>query len=260
MRKNKPKEKSKNLHLALYFGLVVFFIIIVSFSIKVLDTIKRSKFDGNAYAIAIIENKDSQIISVSPKDGTLKKLTIKGASSEDSLKKAGIPFDSVATSKQNISLGPKSYFTKILFHKDGFKSNVTMVDLVKLSFYSEKVGGDNITEKSVSLTDSVVLSNLLEEWFNDPQIVKEDLNISVTNTTQTSGLGNKYAKIVTSVGGNVVLVNNSQNEEKKSKIFYKEDSYTAKKLSKLLGIPAEKKEVNAISDIVIQIGKDKENF
>lgn len=261
MRKNTKTEKSKNLHLGLYFGLFVAFIIIVSFTFKVFDTFKKSKFDGsNFFTVAVISDKNAQLISVSPKDDKLKKLTITDTKTEDGLKDLGIPFDNVATSKENYTGSPKSYFTKILFHKDGFKSNLTIFDLIRLSLYTQKIGGDKVDEQSVSSSDGALLSQITSEWFNDPEIIKEEVEIEITNTTETSGLGSKLAKVITNLGGNVVLVNNSQDEEKKSRIYYKEDSYTVKRLSKMLGIPTEKKEMNSISDIVIKIGKDKESY
>lgn len=260
MRKTAAKEKNKNLRLGYYFGLIVIFIIIVSFTFKIFDTFKKSKFDGNNFfTVAILRDKNTDLISVSPKEGTLKKLTIAGTTNEESLKDEGIPFDALATSKTEFSGSAKSYFTKILFHKEGFKSNLTIFDLLRLSFYAQKISNDKISEESMALSDKSS-SQTISDWFTDPGIAKENINIEVTNATQTSGLGNKVAKIITDMGGNVVLVNNSQNTEKKSKIYYKEDSYTARKISKMLGIPLEKKEVNAISDIVIQLGGDREDY
>jgi hypothetical protein len=260
MRKTATKEKNKNLRLGYYFGLIVIFIIIVSFTFKIFDIFKKSKFDGNNFfTVAIIKDKNTDLISVSPKEGTLKKLTITGTKNEESLKEEGIPFDALATSKTEYSGGVKSYFTKILLHKEGFKSNLTIFDLLRLSFYTQKISNDKISEDSIVFNDKNS-SQKVTDWFTDPEIANENINIEVTNATQTSGLGNKVAKIITDMGGNVVLVNNSQNTEKKSKIYYKKDSYTAKKISKLLGIPLEKKEINAISEIVIQIGKDREDY
>src|SRR4029079_1323267 len=127
MRKTAVKEKNKNLRLGYYFGLIVIFIIIVSCSVKVLDTFKKSKFDGNNFfTVAVIRSKNVDLISVSPKDGTLKKLTVSGVNNEGSLREEGIPFDASAASKNDSSIGAKSYFTKMLFHKDGFKTNLTV--------------------------------------------------------------------------------------------------------------------------------------
>ena len=73
-------------------------------------------------------------------------------------------------------------------------------------------------------------------------------------------MGNKIARLIGNLGGNVILVDSSKETESKSKIVYKNDSYTVRKISKILGVPAEKKEMNSISDVIVIIGKDKEGF
>lgn len=261
MRHNKKKDSNKNLHLGFYFGFIVVLIIIVSILFKIFDTIRRSEFDGNNFfTVAVISGSESHIISVSPKEGSLKKLKIEGANREEDLRDFGIPYDSFAKSEVEISASPKSYFSKILFHRDGLSSNLTIIDLVRLAFYSQKADGSKVDEESVLANELSNLDKVTGEWFIDPEIEKEKVRIEITNTTATSGLGNKFAKEITNMGGAVVLVNSRQESVSNSKIYYKKDSYTVEKLSKLLDIPAEKKETNSISDVIIEIGKDKENY
>lgn len=258
MRKSKKNEKSKNLHYGLYFGLFVFFIIFVSVVVKVFDSVKKSKFDGNNFfSIAVINGKNAEIISVSPKDGTLKKLTITGAGDERSLNENGIPYDSIAQSGEKIS-EPKSFFPRLLLRRST-KSEITAIDSVRLFIYSQQVDGEKIESEEISSED-INNSQFLSEWFLDSELAKEKKNIEITNNTEVSGLGNKFAKIISNMGGNVVLVNSSQKELKKSIIYYSEESYTAEKLSNILNMQLEKKEMNSISDIIINIGEDRINF
>lgn len=259
MRKTQKKEGSKNLHLGFYFGILVFFIILVSVVFKIFDTVKNSKFDGNNFfTVAVIAGNNAHIISVSPKENSLKKLVVKNVKTPSGLRELGIPYDSLAQANENTSASSKSYFTKMLLHKDGFKSNLTIIDKVRLSLFSQKTDGSKVEEQEVSVDEEA--DRVVSKWFEDPQILKDNLNIEITNTTPVSGLGNKFAKEITNMGGNVVLVNSSPTPAKTSKIYYKNDSYTVNKLSKLLEIPIEKKEVSAISDIVIEIGEDKEDY
>jgi len=132
--------------------------------------------------------------------------------------------------------------------------------LARLFLFSQRVDGAKVYEESTSKDGELEFSTSSPEWFLDPQIEKEDLSIEITNSTTTSGLGNKIAKIITNMGGKVVLVSSSQDELTKSIIYYNEDSYTVRKLSKLLNIPIEKKELNSISDIVIKIGEDRSDY
>lgn len=260
MRKAQKKEGSKNLHLGFYFGILVFFIILVSVAFKIFDTVKSSKFDGNNFfTVAVVTGTDTHVISVSPKESNLKKLVVKDAKTSNELRDLGIPYDSLGQANENISASPKSYFTKILMHKDGFKSDLTIIDIVRLSLFSQKADGSRIEEQEIASDDQGV-DGVVSKWFEDPQILKDDLNIEITNTTPVPGLGNKFAKAITNMGGSVVLVNSSPNPVKTSKIYYKNDSYTLDKLSKILDIPIEKKEVSPISDIVIEIGEDKGEY
>lgn len=258
MRKPKrEKQSNKNIRIGIYFGIVVVFIILVSFTFKIFDSFKKSTFDtGNFYTVAVNSDNEINLISISPKENTLKKLTISGLSSEEKLKDLGIPYDSNANSKKDNLVNPKSVFTKMLFHQDGMSGNLTTIDLIKLSIFSNKVSGDNVEVENVSI-DDVELSKIVSSWFLDPEIVKEQVKVEVVNTTEISGLGNKVANIITNAGGNVVLVNSSQEDLGDSIIYYSSDSYTVEKISRLLGIKKEKKELNSVSDIVIRIGKDR---
>jgi len=257
MKKSKRvKESNKNIRLGLYFGLVVIFIVLVSFTFKIFDNIKKSTFDsGNFFTVAIFSEKNTQLISVSPKENSIKKITINGIKSDEALNNLNIPYDNLANSKEELSLNPKTYFTKMLFRQNDLKSSLTTIDLIKLSIYSNKVSSENITEDSVELDDED-FEKILSSWFLDPEILNEDLKIEIVNTTDISGLGNKFADLITKAGGNVVLVHSSADELNNSVIYFNNDSYTVKKLSSFLDISSEKKELNSVSDIVVYIGSD----
>lgn len=261
MRKSKKNDQNKNLHLGFYFGILVFFIILVSIAFKIIDIVKSSKFDGNNnFTVAVISGKNTHIISASPKENSLKKLTITDINSANELNDFGIPYESVAKSDNDISVSAKSYFSKILFQRDGLNSDLTVLDLIRLSIYSQKTDNSKIYEEEISSNKIDEINKLTAKWFQDPQILEENLKIEITNTTNVSGLGNRLGKEISNIGSNVVLITSSPNSVKESKIYYKEDSYTVRKLSKLLNIPTEKKEISAISDILIEIGEDKENY
>jgi hypothetical protein len=258
MRKaRKTNNKSgKNIRLGLYFGAVVIFIIAVSVIFKVFDSIKKSTFDGkNFYTVAVLSDSDTRIISVSPKDNSLKKLILKGVSTKDSLENMAIPIDSEAYSGQDPDLSAKSYFAKMLFRQNNLKSNLTTFDLIRLSFFSITVDSQNISQETLGVQDDKS-EDIIAKWFIDPEIEKEQVRVEIVNTTDVSGLGAWYADIITNAGGNVVLVHSAREELDKSVIHYEDESYTKDKISRLLKIPAEKKVLNSVSDIVIKLGKD----
>ena len=64
--------------------------------------------------------------------------------------------------------------------------------------------------------------------------------------------------LITNLGGNLILVSNSEKYDNKSRIIYSsEDSYTVNKLSRFLGFPKQKADIKGISDVIIIIGADK---
>lgn len=259
MRKNKKnKENNKNLRIGIYFGIVVLFIVIVSVSVKIFDSFKNSTFDGNNfYTVAVISDKNTELLSVSPRDNSLKRIKLEDVNSEASLRDLAIPIDSYVLSSTELDYGTKSFFTKMLINGSGVDKDLTIIDLIRLSFYSNKLNSRNIEVESAVKNNSEVL---ISEWFKDPEVANENISVEITNTTDVNGLGARFADTITNAGGNVVLVHGSQDESENSIIYYKNDSYTVKKISKLFDIPSEKKDMNSVSEIVIEIGTDKEDY
>lgn len=257
----KKKEKSKSLNLGLYFGFFVFLIIAISLMFKTLDIIRKSKFDGNnRFTVAVLYKDSADLVSVSPQTGTLTKLRIEGVSDPLSLRSVAIPVDSYVKAESYHTPPPKLYFAKMILSKRSLKTDLSVWDLLKLGVYSFGVNNEKVKEELSSVQKSDHLSFLASSLFVDEAISSEKVSIQITNATQVSGLGNKIAKYLMNMGGSVVLVNSSKEIERESKIIYKGNSYTVRKISQILGLPREKKDMNSISDIIIIIGKDKEGF
>lgn len=259
--KAKKKEKSKNLKLAAYFGIVIFLIILVSLAFKTFDMIRKSKFDGtNRFTVAVLNTNNAELISVSPEEGTIAVLHLSGVNNAGDIRGTSLPVDAYIDTNANENFGIKSFFIKTLFRFNSVKTDLTLIDLARLSVYSSSIDSEKIDEESVSYEDDRKISSLGSVLFIDPTISNEKINIQITNSTNVGGLGNKVAKYVTNLGGSVVLVNTSQDIVEKSKIFYKNESYTLKKMSKALGIPIERRNNSSISDVIIVIGKDREDL
>lgn len=259
--KQKQKNKGKSINLALYFGILVFFIIIVSVVFKVFDVVGKSRFDGeHRFTVAILNDKNIELVSVSPKDGSITKLTVKNTTSVSDLEKFYIPIDSFVDPKNDLNADPGSVFLKLLLNRGVIKKDLTILDLFRLGIFSKGISSEKIVEESVSLNDEMKISRITTTLFIDPTVQEEKVSIQITNSTNISGLGNNLAKYITSMGGTVVLVNSSSNPEKKSKIIYENDSYTVKKLAENLKIPKEKREGSPISEVLLIIGEDREGL
>ncbi len=257
--KNAKKNKGKNVNLAVYFTVIVIFIILVSVVFKGLDIVRKSKFDGeNRFTVAVVSDNNIDYISVSPKEGTLTRLNVRGVN-EDDINILPIPHDALVIANSETIGNPKTYFLKMILGKKTERSDLTIIDLIKLSIYSQGVKDEKILNKRV-LGASEDVSRAEDVDFIDPEIAGEKVSIQITNTTKISGLGNKFAKYIANMGGNVVLVNSSSDPQGESKILYREESYTLGRLAGFLDIPKEKNEADPISDIIIIIGKDRIEF
>ncbi len=71
-------------------------------------------------------------------------------------------------------------------------------------------------------------------------------------------MGNWTSRLLTNLGGSVVLISTASKEEETTSIAYSgKKTYTVERLEKILGLNAVKKETGAIANIVVVIGKDR---
>ncbi len=255
----KKKGEPKNIRLAFYFGLLVVFIIFISLAFKLSDVVRHSRFDGkHTFSVAVLGD-NTNVVFVSPQEGTLTNLSISPAVGKDTLTSLGVPTDGYIKSSTDLSSNPKNTFVKALIHRGSIQTDLTILDLLRLSFFTQRTGGDRNIDQKANIKDSN-FSDIAEKLFVDPTIEAEKTTITVTNATDTPGLGNKVAKYIGDMGGNVVLVNSSPNSAKQSVLYFKDKNYTIDRISKVLGIKKEMKTSSAISDVTIIIGEDKAGF
>jgi len=136
------------------------------------------------------------------------------------------------------------------------KTDLTVIDLLRLSFFATSINSENIIEEFLNVDDESELIKISTENFKDPLISEENINIQVTNASEIPGIGKRVGQYIANLGGNVVLINSSQKTEKKSILYYSHKNYTSKKISDILNIPSEEKELSTISEITIIIGED----
>ncbi len=257
--KKAKKENIKSINLALYFGLLVLLIIIISVSFKTIDIVRKSEFDSkNRFTVAVLNDKNVDLISVNPTSGEQIGIRVENAGSLEAVENFSIPIDVHVETNSSFSSESKSVFLKMLLNKRGLESTLNVLDLLKLSIYSFGVDGENFSYQNIESDSINELNSLSSSEFIDEAMSQDKVSIQVTNSTEIGGLGNKIAKTITNLGGNVVLVNSSKEEIEESVIYYKENSYTVEKLSKVLDIKTEKNETNSIADIIIVLGKDQE--
>ncbi|MCL5432926.1 MAG: LytR C-terminal domain-containing protein [Patescibacteria group bacterium] len=272
MRRKKTQQTKSNLKIALGFFIVVFFFILVALTFRFVSFLKTSVFDG-AHSLNVLIHKDgsfTSVVSFSPDAQTLSMLDVSGNVDENSLGKTlGIPIDGEIKLLSINDISPireEQDLEKVLgdymFKFDGLFLNLTILDIGKLWFYTKNVSPALVNVKNINLSKpdagkELVIDKLMSDLFNDKSISDEKVSIQIINATGVSGLGNRLARLLSNIGGNVVAVDTSDNVLSISEISYFGDrSYTLQRLVKILGYKETKKEDSGISDIVIKIGKD----
>ena len=149
----------------------------------------------------------------------------------------------------------------MIFSYKKLDTDLTIVDLIKLFVFTKSLNDREIEERFVSEDMSEIeIDNLVGRFFRDDLIEKEGKKIQIINSTDVSGLGNRLARLVTNMGGDVILVATGDSPQKSSEITYIEDkNYTVERLSKILGFNTVETTQRTIADIIITIGEDSLN-
>jgi len=160
------------------------------------------------------------------------------------------------------------------------KTNLTRWDLLRIWWQVKKTREDKIifidlaqtsVSQKVDLADGSQamkidperLSRIINQFFIDEGLEKEDLSVAVLNKTEHSGLANNASKIINNIGGRVVQINNLQDKtagssscQIKSEKKYKE-TYTVKKLSQIFNCQwSESGEDDQRAEIILLVGDD----
>lgn len=270
--KKKKTAQSDNLKMVVVFIIFTIFLIIVSLSIKLIALYNKSLFDGVHKFTVLISSQNSkklEIISFAPDTRSISVLKIKGDNIDPSITRVlSIPIDANILLKDSITDSNtliKSKLQAMVFSYNTIKTNLTIIDLVRLWLFSVSVPKHDIATKEITFTKDnletqklFIDTSIIPQFFTDYTLSKEQLSIQIINGAGVNGLGNRLAKLISSMGGNVISVKTSDSILNNSDIsYYKKDTYTVEKLSKFLNILKKELKEPALSDIVIVIGKDK---
>lgn len=260
----KKKEAAfSNTKIAIVFFVFLFFVVGVSLIWKVIFVIRASQFDDSKrFTLSITNGKNLEVISLNPssKDVVVFKLN-SSISSVEAGRFLEIPIDGFI-SQNSLDLNQKvnPLFMNTIFNYSRLKTNLTIIDLFKLAMFMKIIPESSIETKVIGDTTGVELDKIVNHLVSDPLIEMDNQTIQIVNGTGISGLGNRLAKLVTNMGGNVIMVATEDSLIKKSVISYiGQKTYTIERLQKVLGYEAVKDSNNAISDMTIIIGEDKVN-
>lgn len=259
-KKQRASAQSNNFKLVLLFICAVVFLIVLSLSIRIFTIVKNSKFDGtHAFNIAIYRENDVLLTSVLPEKHSVSILTLKGVLHKPVGQLLGIPVDGqITTMSQDRGKTVSSHLESVILHTNKDSSDLTLFDAIRLYFFAKGVQSRNVVMHELFLPqDTNVLDNVAASLFSDETIASEKVSVGIINSTDVTGLGNRLARVIANIGGNVVSVSSADENRKKTSIaYYGEKSYTVTRLSKILGVEPTQTQTQGISDVIVVIGAD----
>lgn len=262
MRKKVREQRGHSLKTLFIFCVAVAVLVFGSLSLKALQVIKASRFDGShQFTLAIFhpESKNTEVISFNPGGRTISVLQLTGEVPHDAVGKTlGIYLDGTITAKTDPTDSPGQKMLGLATTFSSARSNITVIDLVRLAVFANSVPGKDVSIESLRLpagdTETDILSSQL---FADTTFSGEDSDIEIINATGVPGMGSRLERILKNMGGRVLAVEAGRAVEKKTKLsYFGEKSYSVRRVERILGVEAEKAAVQAIADVQIVLGED----
>lgn len=258
----KRQENPNSFRTLLIFCVVVTILILISLSIKAFTIIKASKFDGSHRFTLVINyegNKKTEILSFDPKNKTISKAEVTSKQKTDLNKALGLYVDGTIQLKSEKE-GEEQVSKQMLSLATRFntaKTNITALDLFRLSLVASTISHNKIAEKKISLPSSEVeIDKIILSLFSDPNISEENIAVEIINATGTPGFGRRLERVLNNMGGQVIAVTTARSGKPASKIYYVGKSYTLEKIEKITNRKGEESENKGIADIQVVLGKD----
>lgn len=174
------------------------------------------------------------------------------------------------------TLSPET-IKKLLLIKPSL-TNLSFLDQIKFSLFLKnlpagKIKIINLNQKYLiqksKLPDKTEIAQInkkqldiyLAGLYTDDQIQKEDLAVTIKNSSEVSGVGNEFGRILANLGARVIAVENA-NENEISTCLVKDQNLKSKTLEKIVALTkCQVKEGDTKGgDIVVSIGKKTAQF
>jgi hypothetical protein len=265
MKKQTAPAEKNSLKTVVLFILCVSVLIIISLVVKTISMIRTSIYDGTHRFTIAITRQDTvlEVVSFDPATTSTDVFALKDSKSMPvsafGRTFAVIPDATIALPADlQIDLNPSNGMNTIIWHYNQVKTRLTLYDVLRLSLLAKSVPLANRDVEQVGIpVDENRLDQLLLQNLTDSTISTENVSIQVINASGAPGMGNRLARVISNMGGNVVAVTTSQRRIPHSSIHYfGTETYTLQKLSHLLSYPVLLLDRETIADIVITIGED----
>ncbi|MEK7451039.1 MAG: LytR C-terminal domain-containing protein [Patescibacteria group bacterium] len=264
MRRKKSDSGFGRAKAAIFFAVFIILVVLFSLIFKVLKIVEQSRFDNyHRFTISVANNQKTAVISFLPSEKKITVIKIIGAlqsNSQNSLNRfLEVPMDArVEESVLNLDSDVPVLMSSVLTGFRNFKTNLTIIDAFRLFLFSRTVPKDFIGIKDLPVSlQTLEVDKTISSLFTDSELVRDAKTIEITNATDVPNLGGRLARLITNMGGNVVLITTDNVIGKESAIFYTgKKSYTVDRLFKILGFKDVESQNIGIADVKIVIGTD----
>lgn len=259
--KRKNKDSRSSIKLAFIFFITVILFITISLVFKVSVLIANSKYDGaNRFTIKVENGRQLMVISFASGPQSISRLEIQDFPQDLNINKfLAIPTDaSIVTSLDIKEEEVSDLMQRFFLNYGSLKTDLTIIDILKLYLLARTIPKHYILERSISASfSSIKADKIAALLFKDELIERENAVIEVVNTTDVVGLGGRLARVISNMGGNVVIVRSLDKRQKHSAIsYFGKKNYTVGKLERVLGYETFQMKTKTLADVVIKIGTD----
>lgn len=267
------KVGRRGLLTAIFFFVLVFFLVAIALFFRLVEFLSDSAFDGAHQFTIVVAGKEKgtplHILSFSPETTSITLLRIPKKIA-DTLQHAPsaaqrfllIPVTSSLVLESVPDQMHESDVAQMLknaaFSARYAQTDIHPSDLYKLWWYSINVPPGNIQAEEVVTTEGEqAMDQQMVRLFGETTLITENKSMTIINATGVPGIGNRLARMLSNMGGTIVLVTTAKDLQRRSEIRYSgEISYTVTRLAGLLHFPITPDTDRGIADIVITIGRE----
>jgi hypothetical protein len=211
-----------------------------------------------------VDKKKAVIYTFDPPKGTFSQLSVKTDKALPNIAQTfAIPVEGIMWKKTigNNKTFPLEFSSLSLYSQTN-QNDITLIDAVRLWWFSQSARKSSIQSASVTLPDDVgKLDTATEDFFIDSQLETDKKSITIINGTSVSGLGSRLEKMLTHIGGSVISVTTAHTPITKSKIiYYGQTNYSVERLKRIFPFEIEHREGDSLSDILIEVGEDSQRM
>lgn len=253
------QNSGKYISLAGIFLGIFAMIIVGAFVYKIIHLALTSPVDINHQYIfgAVAMTNTKEVIVVDQNPHILSALTFNTNNTVKNVATSlSVPVDYFLDRQINSNNPIQDELAKVIL----YEKSISFFDKIKLWWDIKSVAPRDIQIQSLKFPiDPTADDKTLNTIFLDNDIYQENKNISVVNATGISGVATIVSDYLTRIGAHVISVTTADNVQDTSTITYSgKKGYTVARIERMLqtrAIPQQQKD--AISDIIVTIGKDK---